>query len=107
MASPWTSNISFNAFFNVVNGELRSSKAKYHGIDPATKQPNWDVPVASLQDVEDAVAAANSAHMTWRTTTWQHRIEKITQFKESIEAHREFFYFHLHGLICSKSPELT
>ncbi|KAJ9633840.1 hypothetical protein H2204_006625 [Knufia peltigerae] len=99
MASPWTSNISFNAFFNVVNGELRSSKAKYHGIDPATKQPNWDVPVASLQDVEDAVAAANSAHMTWRTTTWQHRIEKITQFKESIEAHQEDFI----DLLCKET----
>lgn len=89
MAPSRIDNISFNTFSNIINGELRSSKTKYHGVDPTTKQPSWDVPVATPKDVDDAVAAANKAYSQWRTTTWQHRIERITQFKEAIEAYRE------------------
>lgn len=90
MAPSRNDTISFNTFFNIVNGELRSSKAKYHGIDPTTKQHNWDVPVATLEDVDDAVAAANEAYAGWKTTTWEYRLERIARFKEAIEAYGEY-----------------
>ena len=89
MAPSRVDTISFDTFSNIVNGESRSSKTKYHGIDPTTKQPNWDVPVATLKDVDDAVAAANKAYAEWKTTSWEYRVELITRFKEAIEAYRE------------------
>ncbi|OAP57837.1 hypothetical protein AYL99_08575 [Fonsecaea erecta] len=89
MAPSRVESISFTSFYNVVNGELRSSKTQYHAIDPTNKQPNWPVPVASPQDIEDAVAAANTAYAEWRTTSWEYRVECIARFKEAIEAYQE------------------
>lgn len=81
-------SISFDTFFNTVNGQARSSKTKYHGVDPTTKKPNWEVPVASAEDVEDAVAAGNQAFEQWKTTTWDFRVERIVRFREIFEAYK-------------------
>ena len=82
-------DIDFTSFPNVINGELRSSKTKYHGVDPTTKEPNWDCAVASDQDIDDAVAAANKAFEQWRLKTWEERTEKIARFKELFESYNE------------------
>ncbi|KIY02424.1 uncharacterized protein Z520_02563 [Fonsecaea multimorphosa CBS 102226] len=89
MAPSRLDTIDFTTFSNIVNGEPRSSKTKYHGIDPTSKQPNWDVPVATSDDIEDAVAAANKAFAEWKTTTWEYRTERIARFKEALEAYQE------------------
>lgn len=89
MAPSRLETISFTTFSNIVDAEPRSSKTKYHGIDPTTKQPNWDVPVASPEDVEDAVAAANRAFADWKTTTWEYRTERLARFKETLETYRD------------------
>ena len=81
--------IDFTSFPNVIDGELRSSKNKYHGVDPTTKQANWDCAVASDQDIDDAVVAANKAFEQWRSTTWEERTEKIARFKELFESYNE------------------
>lgn len=88
MAPSKLTSIDFTSFTNIVNGEPRNSKTKYHGIDPTTKQPLWDVPVATDEDIEDAVEAANKAYESWRLTTWEQRTEKIAQFKELLEAYQ-------------------
>lgn len=89
MAPSKLETISFTTFGNIINGESRSSKTKYHGTDPTTGEPNWEVPVASPDDVEDAVAAANQAFAQWKTTTWEYRTERLARFKEAIEAYQE------------------
>src|SRR6201996_3502386 len=81
--------IDFTTFSNIVAGAPRSSKQKHHGIDPTTKQPNWDVPVATSEDIEDAVAAANKAFAEWKTTTWEYRTERLARFKEALGAYEE------------------
>ncbi|KAI1609559.1 Aldehyde/histidinol dehydrogenase [Exophiala viscosa] len=80
--------ISFDTFANIVNGQSRSSKTTYHGVDPTTKQPNWEAPVASAEDVEDAVAAVNKAFEQWKTTTWEFRSARMVRFKEIFEAYK-------------------
>ena len=62
MAPSKLTTIDFGTFANIVDGQPRNSKNKYHGIDPTTKEPNWDVPVASHDDIEDAVSAANQVN---------------------------------------------
>lgn len=74
--------VDFNTFTNIVNGEPRSSKNKYNGIDPTTKEKLWDVPVASKEDVEDAVKAANEAYRKWSKKSWEERQGVLNQFKE-------------------------
>jgi acyl-CoA reductase-like NAD-dependent aldehyde dehydrogenase len=56
-------------FYNIVNDELRSSTDFEKVIDPRTEEALWDVPIASVQDLEDAVAAASNAFPAWSQTT--------------------------------------
>ena len=89
MAPSKLETISFDTFTNIVDGSPRSSKEKYHGIDPTTKKPNWDVPVASPSDIDDAVRAANSAYASWKLTTWADRTDRLARFKDALEAYTE------------------
>lgn len=89
MAPSKLTTVDFGTFYNVVDGGNRSSKTKYHGIDPTTKGKLWDVPVASYGDVEDAVAAANKAYASWRKTTWTERTKYLQRFKEVYDSYVE------------------
>jgi hypothetical protein len=91
MAPSVATQISFETFSNIIDGSLRSSKHKYQGIDPNTGSPNWEVPVASLEDVDNAVDAANRAYKEWRTTSWEYRRERIDLFKETLQAYGQSY----------------
>ena len=64
-----TSDIEFTSFSNVINGRLSSASKTTHAINPATKKPNWELPISTSQDVDEAVAAARTAFKTWSKTT--------------------------------------
>ena len=89
MAPSKLTTIDFDTFANVVDGQLRNSKNKYHGIDPTTKEPNWDVPIAGHDDIEDAVAAGNKAYAKWKKTTWEERIQYLERFQEMFFSYEE------------------
>lgn len=89
MAPSRLATIEFDTFFNIVEGQNRSSKTNYNGIDPTTKQKLWDVPVASRDDVEDAVASAKKAYLSWKKTTWAERQKYIARYKEVYESYQE------------------
>jgi acyl-CoA reductase-like NAD-dependent aldehyde dehydrogenase len=89
MAPSKLTTIDFGAFANIVNGQPQSSKNKYHGIDPTTKEPNWDVPVASHDDIEEAVSAANKAYASWKKRTWEERTQHLERFKEIFFSYEE------------------
>ena len=75
------SDPSFNAFYNVVNGQLRGSEKSTCGIDPSTEDRLWPVPVANKQDVEDAVAAANTAFESWSKQSIEHRKDLLSRLR--------------------------
>jgi len=56
-------------FYNIINDELRGSETTHRVTDPRTGDELWPCPVASTQDFEDAVAAAQKAFTTWSQTT--------------------------------------
>ena len=87
MAPSKLTTVDFTSFPNIVNGEQRNSKNKYHGVDPTTKEPLWACAVASDEDIEDAVQAANKAQASWKLKTWAERTERIAQFKELFETY--------------------
>ena len=89
MAPSKLTTIEFDTFFNVVDGQNRSSKTKYNGIDPTTKENLWDVPVATHDDVEDAVVAATRAYNSWKKLTWAERTKYLQRYKEVYDSYLE------------------
>ena len=87
MVSP----ISFDTFHNVVNGELRGAKNVYHGLDPTTGDKLWDAPVASKQDVEDAVVAARKAFKPWAKTPFEERVKTLRKFADAVKPYLDDF----------------
>lgn len=76
-------------FFNVVNGECRSSTNTERGVDPRTEEELWEAPVASAQDLDDAVAAAKEAFKAWSTTTVEERKAVLVKMAERIKGNAE------------------
>lgn len=60
-------------FFNVINGEKRSAASFHQVTDPRTEEPLWDAPVATPDDLEEAINAAQKAFKTWGKTTLPER----------------------------------
>jgi hypothetical protein len=58
-----TSPVDFSSFSNNVNGERRSSANLSRTVNPSNRELLWDVPVASEEDVDDAVVTAKQAFL--------------------------------------------
>lgn len=78
-------------FRNTINGELTSTNDTRHGVNPATGEYNDPVPLSTRQDVDLAVEAAQYAFRRWRNTPFAERTERMLQFVDAIEKHREGF----------------
>src|SRR6187402_497077 len=83
--------IDFTKFSNVINGKLVSTSKTRHGINPATKKANWEVPIATPKDVDDAVAAARAAFVKWSKSTIEERKAALEGLGGAIEEHNEEF----------------
>ena len=83
--------ISFTTFSNYVNGKPRGSKSQHHGINPVTKEELWPVPVATQQDVDDAVEAAAAAFPAWKNTPIDERCELVRKLSDAFMEHEEEF----------------
>jgi acyl-CoA reductase-like NAD-dependent aldehyde dehydrogenase len=55
--------------FNIIGDKKLASPNNHQETDPRTEEPLWDCPIASTQDLEDAIAAANKAFPAWSKTT--------------------------------------
>lgn len=75
--------VDFKSFSNIIAGKTSKSRKTFHGIDPATKQPLWEVPAANKQNIEQAVRAANTAQKQWAKKTWKERQQTCLRFKDA------------------------
>jgi len=82
MSPSKVSTISWDSFHNTIDGKPRGGKEKHYGTNPATGEQLWSVPVATPQDVDDAVASAQKAFETWSETPIEKRKETIAKFKD-------------------------
>lgn len=78
-------------FHNVINNELTSTATTRHGINPATTEPNPEVPVATQEDLDKAVDAARAAFKTWSKTTFAERRAALLAYADAIEANIDGF----------------
>jgi acyl-CoA reductase-like NAD-dependent aldehyde dehydrogenase len=84
-------SIDFTTFSNVINGKPVGTSKTRTGINPATKKPNFDVPVSTPQDVDDAVAAAKAAFVKWSKTPLDERKAAVKAYAKALEEHTEQF----------------
>ncbi|GAB7344245.1 hypothetical protein MBLNU457_2126t1 [Dothideomycetes sp. NU457] len=82
MSPSKVSSISWDSFSNVVDGKNRSADNFHQGVDPTTGQKLWDVPIATQQDVDDAVEAGLKAFQSWSQTTLDERRDYIRKYIE-------------------------
>src|SRR4051812_41368732 len=92
-------SLDFEKFYNIVDGKQRTSQQIHHGVNPSTGQELWDVPIASEQDLNDAVAAAKKAFPAWRDTPLEKRKEALVKIAELYQQHHEEFI----NLLCKES----
>ncbi len=76
-------------FFNVVDGETRSSVNNHQCVDPRTEETLWDAPIATAEDLDEAVAAAQKAAASWGRTTVAERQEVLKKMAEVLQANSE------------------
>lgn len=87
-----TATISFDTFSNIVNGKPRSDAKDYHqGINPADGEKLWRVPVATQQDVDDAVEAAQKAFESWSQEKIEKRKDLLQQYQELYLSYKDEF----------------
>ncbi|KAF2458258.1 aldehyde dehydrogenase domain-containing protein [Lineolata rhizophorae] len=89
----------FDTFYNVVDGKTRTAKTAHRGINPMTLEELWPVPVATQQDVDDAVAAGMRAFPAWRDTPIEKRKELLGKFAELFSAYADDFL----SLLCQET----
>ncbi|WPH04900.1 Hypothetical protein R9X50_00779700 [Acrodontium crateriforme] len=89
MSPSKVSSITWDSFSNIIDGQPRGSKEKHQGVNPATGEKLWDVPIANQQDVDDAVASAKKAFESWSQVPFETRKEHLVKFKEAYLAHAD------------------
>lgn len=83
--------MDFVTFHNIVAGKRRGAENTRSGTNPLDKTRLWDVPVATAQDVEDSVIAAQQAFPAWARTPYEKRTELLETFADLYLAHATEF----------------
>ena len=77
------------AFCNIINGELRGGDQKGHGVNPRTEDPLWAFPIASRQDLDDAVKAAQDAFQKWSRTDIKERQQVLLEIAGALSREKD------------------
>ncbi|MBE3044584.1 aldehyde dehydrogenase family protein [Candidatus Bathyarchaeota archaeon] len=76
-------------FSNVINGECRAGSTTERGVNPRTEEQLWEAPVASAAELDEAVAAARKAFVSWSVTTTEERAAVLVKIAGRIGEHAE------------------
>ncbi|KAF5856728.1 hypothetical protein ETB97_006781 [Aspergillus alliaceus] len=82
-------SLDITTFYNVINNELTTTAQTRHGINPANRQPNPEVPLSTAEDLDKAVIAARKAFKTWSRTSIEERREATTAFADAIDSNKD------------------
>lgn len=83
--------IELQTFSNIIDGKPRSTPETRHSINPATSEPNAEVPISTQQDLDDAVAAARKAQRSWSKTSIEQRRGRLYAFADALERYKPEF----------------
>ena len=83
--------MDFTSFTNIINGKQWGARESYHGINPATEEPLWDVPCAAEADLDRAVEVAQGAFHAWSLTTFEYRCDMVKRYAEAFLIYEKEF----------------
>jgi len=83
------STVKFDEFYNIINGQQRSAKDQHFGVNPATGDKLWPVPIGTQKDVDEAVDVARNAFESWRNTSLDERKDKLAKYKDILAVHAD------------------
>jgi acyl-CoA reductase-like NAD-dependent aldehyde dehydrogenase len=83
--------MDFTSFSNIIDGKSRGAETSYHGINPATEEELFDVPVATEADLNDAVISARNIFPSWSQTPFEKRCELVRKYAAAYIAHEKDF----------------
>ncbi|TPX18353.1 uncharacterized protein E0L32_011728 [Thyridium curvatum] len=84
-------SISFEKFYNTVNGKLVTTAKSIHGVNPSTLETLPDVPLSTEEDLNAAVTAARNAAPGWAETPLEERQKAVISFADALEALKSSF----------------
>jgi len=84
-------SLDWTVFDNVIDGRLKSTAKTRHSVNPATGKPNPEVPVATRDDVEEAMTAAKKASISWATVPYAERSKAVLAYADALEAEHQSF----------------
>ena len=76
--------LDFTVFSNVINGKLVNTAKTRHNINPSTLEANPEVPVSTLDDVDEAVKHARIAAKKWAATPLAERRQALLNFSAAL-----------------------
>ena len=76
-------------FALLIDGELRSAKAKLDVINPATGAVFAACPKASIAELDAAVAAGRRAFKPWKKTTYSERASYVKKLAAALREHQD------------------
>ena len=83
--------LDFASFSNIINGDTKRTESTIHGINPATLEALYPVPLSTKTDIDAAIAAARAAFKTWRKTAVEDRKQRLRAFAEGLLLHKNEF----------------
>ena len=89
--SKTTPSVSFTEFNNIVDGKLRAGKTSYNGTNPVTGDKLWETPVATEEDLNDAVKAARRVFPSWSKTPIDERKRLVKKWVEVFQTYEKEF----------------
>lgn len=84
-------SLDWTVYNNVIDGKLTSTQKTRHGINPATGKPNPEVPVATQDDVEQAMVAAKKASTSWAKVPYAERSKAVLALADALEVEHQAF----------------
>ncbi|KAF4965913.1 hypothetical protein FSARC_6338 [Fusarium sarcochroum] len=85
---------SFDAkgqFTQIINGKGVPTEKTRRGINPATLEEKEEVPVATEDNLNEAVRAARKAFLSWSKVPWDERKNKLVQWANAIDTYKKDF----------------
>jgi acyl-CoA reductase-like NAD-dependent aldehyde dehydrogenase len=82
-------SLDITTFHNVINNELITTSHTRHGINPASRQPNPEVPVSTKEDLDQAVDSARQAFRKWSKMSFDERRAGLSAFADKIEVNKD------------------
>lgn len=83
--------MNFDTFYNIIAGQTRSAGETTSGVNPLDRSSLWSAPVATANDVEEAVRSAQEAFPAWSQKTYKQRTELLEKFADLYLAHANEF----------------